>query len=163
MTLWDSVRKIYKRAETTAESAAAVGGAAAKKAGAVVGAEAKKAGALVGAEVASLQEKAVSKLLGDKGEKLSALLDKLRKANLDDAVKSWIAKGKNKTVTAGQVQAALGDQQVNSVAKDMGVSKQEAAGTIAKLLPTIIDKLTPDGLVPDPDALAKRLTGLLKK
>jgi uncharacterized protein YidB (DUF937 family) len=122
---------------------------------------ASKAGAAIGSLTA--EEGAVSKLLGSGGANLSGLMDKLKLGGLDDLVKSWVGKGENKPVTAEQVKAALGPEEVGAVAKDMGVSEDDAASKIAKLLPGIIDKLTPDGLVPDPDAIAKKLTGLLKK
>jgi uncharacterized protein YidB (DUF937 family) len=149
----DVFKRLYKGAEKAAESAAAATGAAAKA-----------AGDAVSAGVTSIQEKVItSRLLGDTGDKLSVLLEKLRNANLDDKVKSWIAKGENKDVTPDQVKAALGEAEVNAVARDMGITSEQAAGTIAKLLPTIIDRLTPDGLVPDPKALAERMTSLLKR
>jgi uncharacterized protein YidB (DUF937 family) len=149
----DALKKLYKRAETAAESTAAAGSAAAKA-----------AGDAVTAGVATIQEKVItSRLLGDTGDKLSVLLEKLRSANLDDKVKSWISKDKNQAVTPEQVKVALGDAEVKAVASEMGVTSDQAAGTIAKLLPTIIDKLTPDGLVPDPEALARKITGFLKK
>jgi uncharacterized protein YidB (DUF937 family) len=163
MGVWNILKKLYKGAETAAETTAEAAGAAAKSAAAATGAAAKAAGGAVSTGAASLHEKAVGKLLGDTGDRLSAVLEKLRNADLDDAVKSWIAKGNNKTVTADQVKAALGDEEVKSVATEMGVSSDEAAGTIARILPTIIDKLTPDGLVPDPEAVAKKLTNLWKK
>jgi uncharacterized protein YidB (DUF937 family) len=146
MGTMDVIKRLYKKTESAAESAAAAAGKA------------------VSAGVGNLQEKVIaSRLLGEAGDKLSGLLDKLRSADLDDAVKSWVAKGKNKPVTPDQVTAALGEAEVKSVASDMGVSSEEAAGTIARLLPTIIDKLTPDGLVPDPKALAERMTGVFKR
>jgi len=149
----DILKKLYKRAETVAESTAAATGAAAKA-----------AGDAVSARVASIQEKVItSRLLGDTGNKLDALLEKLRTADLDDKVKSWIGKGDNKAVTPAQVKVALGETEVKAVADEMGVSSEQAAGTIAKLLPSIIDKLTPDGLVPDPEALAKRMTNVFKR
>jgi uncharacterized protein YidB (DUF937 family) len=153
MGTMDVIKKLYKRTESAAESAAAAAGAAAKA-----------AGNAVSAGVAGIQEKAIaSRLLGDTGDKLTGLLAKLRSADLDDTVKSWIATGKNKVMTPDQVKVALGEAEVKSVASDMGVSSEEAAGTIAKLLPTIIDKLTPDGLVPDPKALADRMTSVFKR
>jgi uncharacterized protein YidB (DUF937 family) len=106
--------------------------------------------------------KQVGKLFGEAGEKLSGLMDKLGAGGLDDKVKSWVGKGENEPVTAEQVTAALGTEEVAAVAKDMGVPENEAASKIAKVLPTLIDKLTPDGLVPDPEGLAKKLTGFLK-
>ncbi len=48
------------------------------------------------------------------------------------------------------------------MASKLGISEEEAVAKIAKVLPGIIDKLTPDGLVPDPSAIANKLTGLLK-
>ncbi len=111
---------------------------------------------------AAAEQSAVSSLLGSGGEKLSGLLDKLNVGGLDDAVKSWIGKGENKAVSADQVKAALGSDEVKAVAAKMGVTEDAAASKIATMLPSIIDKLTPDGLVPDPNALATKVTGLLK-
>jgi len=111
---------------------------------------------------AAAEESAISKLFGDGGAKLTGVLDKLKASGLDDKVMSWIGKGENKPATAQEVKNALGPEEIGAVAKDMGVSEDEAADKIAKILPGLIDKLTPDGLVPDPDALAKKLTGLFK-
>lgn len=163
MGAWDSIKRIYRRAGDAAESAAAAGGAAVKGAAAAAGSAATAAGGALSRAADAAQETAVAKLLGKTGDKLSDLLDKLRSADLDDAVKSWIAKGKNKPVTPEQVTAALGQAEVDSVATELGVSSEEAAGTIARTLPTIIDKLTPDGLVPDPEAVAKRMAGVFKR
>jgi uncharacterized protein YidB (DUF937 family) len=107
------------------------------------------------------EQSAIAKLLGAGGGQLGAILEKLDVGGLGDIAKSWISKGENKPVSADQVKTALPDQ-VGAVASQLGISKDEAAGKIAKYLPTIIDKLTPDGLVPDPDALAKKVSGLLK-
>ncbi len=108
------------------------------------------------------EESAIGSLLGEGGAKLSGLLDKLGAGGLDDAVKSWIGKGENKAVSVDQIKAALSSDEVAAVAAKLGVSSDEAAGKIAKVLPTVIDKLTPDGLVPDPEALASKVTGLFR-
>jgi uncharacterized protein YidB (DUF937 family) len=115
------------------------------------------------AKAAALESGAVGSLFGEGGAKLKGLLDKLSASGLDDKVKSWISKGENKPVSAEEVKAALGPEEVGAVAAQMGVSQDEAAGKIAKILPALIDKLTPDGMVPDPDAIAKKLTGLFKR
>ena len=172
MGFWDILRRKHKGTEAAVESTAAAGSATAKSAatktaaaagGAVAAGTTAAGGAVAAGTTAAVEEQLASKLLGETGDKLSAVLEKLRGADLDDVVKSWIAKDKNKPVSADQVKAALGDDEVKSVATEMGISSDQAAGTIAKILPTLIDKLTPDGLVPDPEALAKKLTGLFKK
>jgi len=151
MGLFDFLKGSAKKAETAAAGAgASAAGAAAAAAGAVSG----------GAGAA--EESAIGKLFGEGGAKLTGVLDKLKTSGLDDKVMSWIGKGENKPVSAQEVKDALGPDEVGAVANEMGVSEEEAADKIAKMLPGIIDKLTPDGLVPDPDALANKLTGLFK-
>ena len=119
-------------------------------------------GADAGATSGEAKEMSViTKLLGAGGAQLPGILEKLNIGGLGDLAKSWIGKGENKPVSADQVKTAM-PEQVSAVASQLGVSPDEAASKIAKYLPTIIDKLTPDGLVPDPDALAKKVTGLLK-
>ncbi len=124
--------------------------------------DAMGAGKDAGTTAGEAQEQSViAKLLGAGGGQLGSILEKLNIGGLGDIAKSWISKGENKPVSADQVKTAL-PEQVGAVASQLGISKDEAAGKIAKYLPTIIDKLTPDGLVPDPEALAKKVSGLLK-
>ncbi len=92
---------------------------------------------------------------------LQGLVEKFQAGGLGDVAASWIGTGENKAVSADQVREALGDDEVQRVADEAGVSKDEAAGGLAALLPEIIDKVTPDGLVPDAGALAERLQKLL--
>ena len=108
-------------------------------------------------------ESAVSGLFGEGGGQLSGLLDKFGASGLDDKVKSWVAKGPNLPVSADQIKAVLASDQVAAVASKLGISPDAAAGKIAEILPKVVDKLTPDGLVPKPEDLAQKLTGLLKK
>jgi len=162
MGFWDIFKRSSKKAEAVNESAAAAGSAV--TAGAAAAANTAAAGSESAIESLLGDEwKAVSKLFGDAGDKFSGVLDKLGAGGLDDKLKSWIGKGDNKEVTAEEVRAALGQEEVDSVAQEMGVSSDEAASKLAKILPTVIDKLTPDGLVPDPEGLAQKLSGLIKR
>ena len=92
---------------------------------------------------------------------LDGLIQNFSKSGLGDTVSSWIGTGKNLPVSAEQIQSVLGNEKVQSIAKSLGISTEEASGSIATMLPDIIDKLTPDGKVPDVDALQKNLGGLL--
>ncbi len=76
---------------------------------------------------------------------LDGIVGKLTKAGLGDAVDSWISTGKNKTVKSGQLGKALGSDIISQLASKLGVSNSSAAAMLARLLPQIIDKLTPDG------------------
>lgn len=107
-------------------------------------------------------ESAISGLLGQGGKALPGLLEKFGAGGLGDVAQSWVGKGANLPVSGAQVKSVLGSDVVQSVAGKLGLSSDAAADKIADVLPAIIDKLTPDGIVPDPDALADKLTGLIK-
>jgi uncharacterized protein YidB (DUF937 family) len=59
--------------------------------------------------------------------------------------------GENESISANQIQNALGSDQVNALAAKMGVDSAQASNFLAEYLPKIVDKLTPTGKV-DPNA-----------
>lgn len=96
---------------------------------------------------------------------LSGLLSQFQNAGLGDLVKSWIGNDQNQPVSADQVQQALGGGQLEQLAQASGLSKEETAGHLSEILPELINKLTPNGQVPDMSgglgAVAGMLSGLL--
>ncbi|EPH44612.1 YidB family protein [Streptomyces aurantiacus] len=100
-------------------------------------------GNVLGALLGALMSKG-----GGGSNPLGGLLDGLTKAGLSDQAQSWVGTGENQSVTGAQVQQALPDHTLQQVAKDAGVSPEQAADEIAQELPTVVDKLTPNGQVP---------------
>ena len=94
---------------------------------------------------------------------LSGLAQTFKDRGLGDVVSSWISTGKNLPVSADQINQALGPDQIQQISKNAGISQEEASKGLAGLLPDIIDKLTPDGKVPDNEMLAKGLDMLKRK
>ena len=109
---------------------------------------------LTSAALSRISDPATGGLLG--------LVNTLRQLGLDDVVSSWISTGENKPISPEQVQNALGEGQINQMAQNMGVSRQEVSTGLAGLLPQLIDKLTPDGKLPESSVLDQGLE-LLKK
>ncbi len=91
------------------------------------------------------------------GMDLSGLLDKFKDSGLGDQVGSWLGGGKNKPVTPEQVTQALGADRVEQLAKQAGVSANQEADGIAKALPQLVDKLSPQGQLPDPSSFQNAL------
>jgi len=60
-----------------------------------------------------------------------------------------------------QLQCVLGSEQVQQMASKVGISPDMLSGQLAKLLPQAVDKVTPDGNIPDQDVLQQKLGGLL--
>lgn len=79
---------------------------------------------------------------------LGGLLDKFNQAGAGGAASSWVGAGANQPVSADQVTQALGPDVLGNIAAKLGVGQQQAAGGVAQLLPELIDKLTPQGQVP---------------
>ena len=79
---------------------------------------------------------------------LSGILGKLQQGGLGDAAASWVGTGANQPVSADALGGALGPDLMGMIAKQLGGNQQQAAGTMADLLPGLIDQLTPQGQVP---------------
>ncbi|MES2906676.1 MAG: YidB family protein [Pseudomonadota bacterium] len=93
---------------------------------------------------------AIASLLSGGG--LGALLQQFQKSGYGDVIKSWIDKGQNQKIAPDQLEMALGDDTVSTLSKQTGMPKNGLLAELAKLLPGVIDKLTPDGRVPHQEA-----------
>ena len=94
---------------------------------------------------------------------LSGLVQMFKDKGLGDTISSWISTGENLPVSADQIKHVLGADQIQQISKDVGVSQEEISKGLAGLLPEVIDKLTPEGKVPESDMLAQGLNMLKNK
>ncbi len=92
---------------------------------------------------------------------LGGLMQAFEKKGLGDMVAGWISTGPNPPVTANQVSDVLGADVLKQFAAKAGVPQGDAGNLLASLLPTVIDHLTPQGTVPQTNALESALGGLL--
>jgi len=99
---------------------------------------------------------------------LSGLLSKLKQGGLGEQAKSWVSpEASNAPVSQQQITEALGQDQIDKLAQQANVSPEEAANGLATVLPTAVDKLTPEGEVPaqapkfDLGQLQQQITKLL--
>jgi uncharacterized protein YidB (DUF937 family) len=96
---------------------------------------------------------------------LAGLVEQLSGKGLGDIVNSWVSTGKNLPVTPEQLQEGLGDTMVRKIASQAGISTDQVTSQLSKLLPQIVDKLTPNGKISQTDIMTKGtdlLKGLLK-
>jgi uncharacterized protein YidB (DUF937 family) len=94
---------------------------------------------------------------------LAGLLRRFQESGLGNLADSWVSTGKNLPVSPEQIQEALGSGQLGSIAERLGLSQGEVSATLAELLPGVVDKLTPDGRVPDAGGLGDLLGSLTKR
>lgn len=84
---------------------------------------------------------------------LGGLLEMLTKSGLAEQKDSWVGTGQNQSVTGAQIQQALPDETLQKVAEQAGVTPEQAASDLAQTLPQAVDKLTPEGQVPQAASL----------
>jgi len=126
-------------------------------------------GAASGEGGASSQENPLMGIVGGllaQSGGLQGLASKFSQSGQGNAFQSWVGLGENQPVSSGQVQNALGSEQINAIASRVGVDPAMASTFLAEYLPKIVDKLTPAGKI-DPSAdhqqgLAALLPSLLQ-
>jgi len=108
-------------------------------------------------------------LLADNSELggLSGLVEKFQQNGMGDIVNSWIGQGDNLPVSGDQIARAIGSGPLANIASQLGLDASAVSGQLAQMLPGLIDKLTPQGAVPEgglgnPNDLMGMLGGLLK-
>lgn len=84
---------------------------------------------------------------------VAGLLDKFKQSGLGDVAASWISNGANQPVSPAQLVDALGQGQINELAQQAGIPPEKGASVLSELLPSLIDKLSPDGTAPDSNTL----------
>lgn len=83
------------------------------------------------------------------GGGLQNLLGAFQNAGLGSIVSSWVSTGQNLPISADQIQQALGGGHLSQLASASGLSHEDTAQQLSDLLPGLIDKMTPNGQVPD--------------
>lgn len=94
---------------------------------------------------------------------LSGLISKFEQGGLGEIVSSWVGTGQNAPVSGEQITDTLGADKIKEIAGKLGVSDGQASNGLASLLPQIIDKLTPDGKLPEGSILESSLSALANK
>ena len=96
------------------------------------------------------------------GGALAGLLQQFQAGGLGHLADSWVGTGQNLPVSGDQIQSVLGSEQVQQMAAKAGIAPEALSGQLAQLLPQLIDKITPDGKIPDQGTLQQGLGGLLQ-
>jgi uncharacterized protein YidB (DUF937 family) len=79
---------------------------------------------------------------------LNDLVKQLQKHGFGDTADSWVGQGANKTIAPGDLEKALGPDQMDAMMQHSGLSREELLEGLTKHLPEIIDRLTPEGQIP---------------
>jgi uncharacterized protein YidB (DUF937 family) len=79
---------------------------------------------------------------------LQKILGGLKANGLSQQADSWVGTGPNEPVSGADMEKAVDADQMKEIAKRLGVSESEAADVVAKAVPEVVDKVSPNGKLP---------------
>src|SRR5262245_10397949 len=97
---------------------------------------------------------AVLAMLADDGSGpgMRELAERFERQGLAEVIASWIGRDGNLPIAPDVLQRVLGRDTIAHLADELGLSHPATAERLTRMLPYVIDKLTPEGFVP-PDGL----------
>ena len=128
---------------------------------------------IVGALIALLLSRALAKKSDENKpdvpgteDGVGGLVERFRQGGFEEIIKSWIGIGPNKPISPSQLQQALGTETVDGLSRETGLPREDLLSQLVRLLPEVIDQLSPNGTLPkdedlllgprDPDAPRQR-------
>jgi uncharacterized protein YidB (DUF937 family) len=84
---------------------------------------------------------------------LSKMVQGAQTSGLSAQADSWVGTGANAPVSAQEVRGVVGDDTVTELARQAGISDDQAADVLAQVVPQVVNGLTPDGKLPADDDL----------
>jgi uncharacterized protein YidB (DUF937 family) len=107
---------------------------------------------------------ALGGLFGGEGAAGSAISDGLRhlmerfqQNGHGDKLQSWISPGPNKPISPDELEEALGEERVQWLMQETGLPKDQLLAGLSQKLPEAVDKLTPEGRLPEPHETVQRI------
>ena len=102
---------------------------------------------------------------------LGGLVEKFQQGGLGEIAQSWVGTGQNLPISAEQLGGVLGNDTIAGMAGKLGLNQNDLLGQLTQMLPQVVDKLTPQGQIPQGDVgglgnlgdLAGMLGGLLRR
>jgi uncharacterized protein YidB (DUF937 family) len=88
---------------------------------------------------------------------LGDLLKQFQQNGQGDTANSWVGKGENKPIAPGDLANALGANQIDSLASQTGLSRDDLLSGLSQYLPGVIDHLTPEGRLPTEHEVSSRI------
>jgi uncharacterized protein YidB (DUF937 family) len=80
---------------------------------------------------------------------LNELAQRFQQSGLGDVIQSWIGSEPNKPIGTDELHQAIGSDTVDRLSEQTGMGKAQLLPLLAQLLPTLVDRLTPNHRVPD--------------
>jgi uncharacterized protein YidB (DUF937 family) len=94
---------------------------------------------------------------------LDGLLNKFNNNGMQNQLASWVSTRENEPVSPVQVEQALGADTVKEIAQQAGMDQTEAAQGLSEIIPQLVDKVTPTGVMPQQDIVSDAISKLSQR
>jgi uncharacterized protein YidB (DUF937 family) len=94
---------------------------------------------------------------------LGGLLDQLRSTGYAAQADSWVGTGDNLPISPDVISQVFGRDGLSRIAAQAGVTEDEASAGLSQLLPNVVDRVTPEGRMPDFDSLVASVDDLQRR
>src|SRR6185295_2733774 len=88
------------------------------------------------------------------------LLAQFQRAGFGEQARSWVGTGQNMPLSPDAMAQVFGSEGLSRIAAQAGLSEEQASAGLTEVLPDVVDKLTPQGEIPDGDAVAASISEL---
>lgn len=80
---------------------------------------------------------------------IGAVLERFQNKGYSQQAASWVSTGPNEALAPQAVTDVVGMDELSRLSQQLGVSQEEVSSGMAKILPEMVNQLTPQGGVPD--------------
>jgi len=100
-----------------------------------------------GGQQAALYEE-VAHLVTEAGG-VNGLVQQFQQKGFEGIISGWVGNGTNPPITGEQTVQVLGQDKITAIASKVGLTEQQVADGISKILPVVVNHLTPNGASTD--------------
>ncbi|MBT1072897.1 YidB family protein [Pelotalea chapellei] len=93
---------------------------------------------------------------------LQGLVQSFQQKGLGGIVSSWVGTGQNQAISPDQIREGLGSERLQNLADKAGIPQEEVTSKLSEHLPGFVDKLTPNGSVPEEGGMLSKAMDMLK-
>ena len=93
---------------------------------------------------------------------IAGLMQQFQQRGLGDSFASWVGTGQNQPISADDMSRGLGQDRVSELSQRANVPSSQLAALAPIMLPLLIDKLTPNGNVPEQARVGRNSTDILR-
>jgi uncharacterized protein YidB (DUF937 family) len=94
---------------------------------------------------------------------LGAILEQFQRKGFGEQANSWVGTGANLPIPPEAMAQVFGRDGLGRIASQAGLTEQQASTGLSQILPEVVDRVTPQGKVPDLDALAASVGDLQRR